>query len=233
MTRPIITPQKKRIIVDVDTQRHFFRDNSPVRVLEHGCVLNNIRRVIAWTRLRRVQMVSTVQVCTHNTCHCCFCLTDITSLRKVDFTLRNKRICYDATDSTDFATKIFEQYDQLILHKRCFDPFEEPRADRILTELDADEFIVIGTLAEGAVKATALGLLVRRKNVTVLVDAIGSLDKAATKITLRNMWAKGAKLTDTEKLLGGFLPATCGSVRLRLSIRPNYRWAGFSGISLG
>lgn len=202
MIRPIITPQKKRIIIDVDTQSHFFRDNSSIRVLEYRCVLDNIRRVIAWTRLERICIISTVQISANSVCGCNFRRSDIEGLGKIGYTLRNRHTQFDATDCTDFATKILEQYDQLILHKRSFDPFEEPRADRILTELDVDEFIVIGALAEGAVKATALGLLVRRKNVTVLVDAIGSLDKVTAEIALRHIWAKGAKLTDTRTLLG-------------------------------
>jgi len=69
------------------------------------------------------------------------------------------------------------EYDQVIFCKRCIDPFEEPRVDRMLTELEADEFILIGSLLEGAIKATALGLLARRKNVRVLVDAAGSNNK--------------------------------------------------------
>jgi nicotinamidase-related amidase len=97
--------------------------------------------------------------------------------------------------------QIFQQYDQVILQKRCLNPFEEPRADRILTELEAKQFILIGALTEGAVKATALGLLARRKNVTVLVDAIVSRSKAAATIALRQIWAKGAKLTCTRALL--------------------------------
>ena len=90
MIRPIIPSRQKRIIVDVDTQRHFFHDNSPVCVLRHKYILNNIRRVIAWAQLRRIQMVSTVQICPHNICRRGPYLEDIISLRKIDFTLRNK-----------------------------------------------------------------------------------------------------------------------------------------------
>ncbi len=91
-------------------------------------------------------------------------------------------------------------------HKRSFDPFEEPRADRMFTELEVDEFILIGALVEGAIKATALGLLARWKKVTILQDATGSLNVSAGKLALRHMWTKGAKLTDTKKFLGTSAP---------------------------
>ena len=72
----------------------------------------------------------------------------------------------------------------------------------MLTELEADEFILIGSLVESAIKATALGLLARHKNVRVLVDAACSGNKASAKIALQQIRAKGAKLLDTQTLLG-------------------------------
>jgi len=82
------------------------------------------------------------------------------------------------------------------------DPFDEPRIDRLLSEVRAGEFFLIGTSAEGAVMATALGLLQRNKKVTVVVDAVGSHDKKESQIALRKMEAKGAKLIDTKSLAG-------------------------------
>jgi nicotinamidase-related amidase len=81
-------------------------------------------------------------------------------------------------------------------------PFDEPRADRMLSECNAHEFILIGAKAEGAVKATALGLLVRRKRVTILTDAVGAHDRGAAEIALRQAEAKGAKLIDSKTLFG-------------------------------
>jgi nicotinamidase-related amidase len=72
----------------------------------------------------------------------------------------------------------------------------------MLTELEADEFILIGSLVEGAIKATALGLLARGKKVRVLVDAVRSGNKRAANLALRHIWAKGGKLADTQALLG-------------------------------
>jgi nicotinamidase-related amidase len=57
-------------------------------------------------------------------------------------------------------------------------------------------------LAEGAILATALGLLARQKNVTVLRDATGTLDKKAGRKALNHIRAKGANVILTEKRLG-------------------------------
>jgi len=154
---------------------------------------------MAWTRLKHIYVVSTKQV---PVCYCDFRRGNTNGLDKIGYTLRNRRIQFDATDCTDLPNEILEQYDQVILCKRCIDPFEEPRADRMLTELEADEFILIGSLVERAIKATALGLLARRKNVRVLIDATCSGNKAAANIALQQIRAKGAKLLETQTLLG-------------------------------
>jgi len=199
---PIIKLRPKRIIIDVDTQKHFFLDSGVNCVQNHRCVLSNIRRVIAWARLKNIPMVSTVQIYADRDSYRNFCIAGNDGQRKIRYTVRNRHTSLAATDSTDLPVGILDDYDQVILHKRCFDPFEEPRADRMLSELQADELIVFGAALEEAVKATALGLLARRKNVTLLVDATGSFDSTAARTALRYIWAKGAKLIYTKTLLG-------------------------------
>jgi nicotinamidase-related amidase len=143
-------------------------------------------------------MISTVQIL--NGCRKLL-IGGIEAQKKIHHTLWRSYISFDASDCTDLLPEIFEEYEQVVFYKRCFDPFREPRAERMLSEFPADEFILIGAATEGAVKATALGLLRRHKKVTVLTDATGSYNKVAGRITLRLMQQRGAKLTTTENLL--------------------------------
>jgi nicotinamidase-related amidase len=122
--------------------------------------------------------------------------------RKVSYTLTDNYISFMADNNTDFPRDILRRYQQVIFHKRCVDPFDEPRIDRLLSEIRAGEFILIGTSTEGAVQATALGLLQRHKPVTVIVDAVGSRDSHEAKMALRKMEAKGAHLIETKRLAG-------------------------------
>lgn len=202
MIMPAIPSGRKRIVVDIDTQRYFFLNNGKICVHNHHQVLANIRRVMAWTRMKKIQMISTVQVYTDRNRYSNSLIANNGGQKKIDYTLRKRHASFDATDSTDLSPRILEEYEQVILLKRCFDPFREPRVDRILSELEADEFILIGAPTEGAVKATALGLLNRRKNVTVLTDAVGSYDRVAGEVTLRLLWERGAKLIDIRTFLG-------------------------------
>ena len=71
-----------------------------------------------------------------------------------------------------------------------------------MSEVQADEFILIGAGTEDAVKATALGLLQRGKNVRVVVDALGSHNRREAQLALRKMKVKGARLIATKNLAG-------------------------------
>ena len=201
MIRPIITLRRKRIIVDIDTQNDFFLANGGACVRNHRRVLANIRRIVAWARLKNIRTISTTQIYNDDNGHQ-FCLAGTSGQKKLSYTIRHRHRSFAADGSTDFPREILKEYDQIILSKRCIDPFGEPRADRMLSELRVDEFILFGAITDGAIKATALGLLARRKTVTILVDAIGSRDKAASEIALRKMAAKGAKLIDSKTFLG-------------------------------
>jgi len=157
---------------------------------------------MAWVRLSNIRVISTVRDfvgvddSTMNVRH------DLSAQQKLHYTIRNKNISFNADGCTDLPRDIFKRYEQVILHKRRIDPFAEPRADRMLSELRVDEFLIIGALTEDAVKATVLGLLARRKRVTVLTDAIGGRDRGSAEIALRQMQAKGAKLMEVKNLIG-------------------------------
>lgn len=202
MIRPVVTLRRKRVIVDVDTQRDFLLAEGKACVRNHRRVLQNIRRVMAWARMKNIRVISTEQVYDRGDHDHDFCIGGTRGQEKIGYTVRNNHIMYPADGCTDLPRDILKKYDQVILNKRCPNPFNEPRADRILGELQVNEFVIIGATAEEAVKQTALGLLIRRKHVTILVDAVGSRDRGMAEIALRQAEAKGAKLAETKALLG-------------------------------
>ena len=202
LIRPVVTLRRRRIIVDIDTQKDFMLADGKVCVRNHRRVLQNIRRVMAWARVKNIRVISTEQVYDKSDPKHTWCIAGTEGCRKIAYTVRSNHIIFPADGCTDLPRDILKHHDQIILHKRCVNPFDEPRADRVLGELQVNEFIIIGATAEEAVKATALGLLVRRKNVTILVDAVGTHDRVAAEIALRQAEAKGAKLADTKALLG-------------------------------
>jgi nicotinamidase-related amidase len=162
---------------------------------------------MAWARIREIPIISTCEVYPDNGSgdnngDMRYCIDGTTGQKKVSYTLLNSRVSFPADGSTDLPRDMLRRFRQVILHKRCVDPFDEPRIDRLLSELQAAEFILIGATAEGAVRATALGLLQRDKRVLVVFDAVGSHDNHEAKMAFRKMEAKGARLIETRKLAG-------------------------------
>jgi len=207
MIRPALTLRRRRVLVDVDVQHDLFLANGKACVRNHRRVLANIRRTVAWARRERIRQISLGMV--HDPDHHGanghngqYCIAGSEGVRKIHYTLRKRHADFGDDAGTDLPRQLLQDYEQVILYRHTEDPFEQPRIDRLLSETRATEYVVIGGVVEKAIKMLVLGLLIRRRAVTLLTDALGSHDKAAAEVALRQMHAKGAKLTDTKTLLG-------------------------------
>ena len=204
MILQLVRARRRQILIDIDTQKDFLLAGGKACIGNHRRVLAHIRRVMAWARRRNVPVISTAEVdSNHNgEGQDSYCLDGTDGQKKIRYTLFKNRLSFPADGCTDLPRDMLRRYKQVILHKRCVDPFDEPRIDRLLSEVRANEFILVGTSLEGAIEATALGLLQRGKKVTVVIDAVGSHNKREAKLALRKMETKGAKLIETKKLAG-------------------------------
>ncbi len=204
MILQFIRTKRKQIIVDIDTQKDFLLAGGKACIGNHRRVLSHIRRVMAWARFRNVPIISTAEIHpNHNgESQTGYCIDGTDGQKKIRYTLFNNRVSFAADGNTDLPRDMLRRYKQVILHKRCVDPFDEPRIDRLLSEVRANEFIIIGISLEGAVSAAALGLLQRGKQVTVVIDAVGSHNKREARLALRKMETKGAKIIETRRLAG-------------------------------
>jgi len=203
--RQLLKKRRKWILIDIDTQRDFFIPGQNTCIRNHRRVLANVRRMMAWARHNGIRIISICEV--HTDANYDYGeverrATGTDGRKKIRYTLLNNRMSFAAEGSTDLPEDILQRYGQIILHKRCVDPFDEPRIERLLSEVRADNFVLIGAGAEDAVKATALGLLQRRRKVHIVVDAVGSFDRQKAELALRKVSAKGAKLIETKKLAG-------------------------------
>ncbi len=195
--------QRKHVLIDVDTQKDFVLAGSEICIANRQRILANIRRIMAWARHKDIPIISTAEVFyNHGGYSNGHCLDGTEGQRKISYTLMNNRVSFPADGWNALPADILRRHRQVILHKRCIDPFEEPHIERLLSELEANEFILFGIDAENAVISTALGLLQRGKHVRVIVDALGGLNPDQVQLAVRKMAAKGAKLTQTRDLAG-------------------------------
>ena len=102
----------------------------------------------------------------------------------------------------------FLRHQQIILEKQTLDIFESRHASELLDRLDRDaEFLVFGVVTEYCVGLAARGLLQRGRKVSLVLDAIETLNCEAGDRTISELTNSGARLVTTEEALARFTAA--------------------------
>lgn len=224
MILQLFRARRRQVLVDINTQKDFLLAGGKACIRNHRRIVAHIRRVMAWARRRNIPVISIADIHAGNdngdndSSEIACCIDGTEGQKKLRYTLLANRISFAADGNTDLPRDMMRRYRQVVLHKRCVDPFDEPRIDRLLSEVQASEFILVGVSVEGSVEETALGLLQRGKRVTVVVDAVGSHNRRDARLAIRKMEAKGAKLIETKRLAGTShlrMVGICGCERCR------------------
>lgn len=82
---------------------------------------------------------------------------------------------------------------QIVLEKRKLDLFSNPNLPRLLETLNADRYVVYGVVTEFCVAFALAGLEATHKPVTLVTDAIRSIDAAAAARVLAGFTASGGR----------------------------------------
>ena len=94
------------------------------------------------------------------------------------------------------------KHQQIVLEKQTLDIFQSQHADKLVEQLDRDaEFIVFGVVTEYCVRFAAKGLLERGRRVSVVQDAIETLNAQDGQRTISELQALGAKFITTDQAL--------------------------------
>jgi nicotinamidase-related amidase len=198
------------VFVDLNTQRDLFDQSGAYPVLSVDGVYQCLRRTIAWVKRNQVPVISTVDLRRrseyrqhlHQPLH----LDCNDGQSKLEFTLLSNRRYIAGDNTLSVSIDLFDRHQQIIFPQRTKDLFGNPKADRFITQLKVDEFIIIGALAEQEVKAVALGLLARNKRVTVVRCACGAWSDPEMDLAMRQIAAKGADIITLDELLARRLP---------------------------
>jgi nicotinamidase/pyrazinamidase len=93
-------------------------------------------------------------------------------------------------------------YQQIVLEKQTLDIFDTHHADALVERLGSSrEFVVFGVVTEYCVNYAAKGLLARKRRVTVVKDAIETLDPKVGAKTISDLQNLGARLITTDEAL--------------------------------
>jgi nicotinamidase/pyrazinamidase len=89
---------------------------------------------------------------------------------------------------------------QILLEKQSVDCFTNPNLPALLDHLEADRYVVYGVVTEICVKNAAMGLLKSGRQVTVVTDAVRSLDNAKCEQFFHDFTAAGGKLGTAKEM---------------------------------
>jgi nicotinamidase/pyrazinamidase len=93
-------------------------------------------------------------------------------------------------------------YSQVVFEKQTLDVFDNPHASTLVERLGSDaDYVVFGVVTEFCVRCAAKGLLERRCKVSVVTDAIETLQSEEGRRALEELEALGAELITTSEAL--------------------------------
>lgn len=199
------TASKNVIFWKVDAQEDFMKPGGKLYVPGAERLLPNLRQLTNAAREGRVFLVS--HGCIHELDDPEFaqfpphCIRGSAGAKLVPEALAEKSVTIPNEPTAKLPDDL-SQYQQIILEKQTLDIFESRHAESLLARLPRDaEFIVFGVVTEYCVRFAAKGLLERGRRVSVVWDAIETLDAKESRRTLKELTALGARLISTDDAL--------------------------------
>lgn len=196
---------RKVIFWEVDTQKDFMLPGGKLYVPGAEKLLPNIRKLTQAARDGRVFLVS--HGCYHTPDDPEFktfpphCVKGTAGSEYLPEALADKVLQLPNDASAQLPANPF-QYQQILLEKQTLDIFETRYADALLKRLPQEaEFVVFGVVTEYCVALAAKGLLKRGKRVSVVQDAIATLNPEDGQKTISELQALGANIITTEQAL--------------------------------
>jgi nicotinamidase/pyrazinamidase len=201
------TASKNVIFWKVDAQEDFMKPGGKLYVPGAEKLLPNLRQLTNAAREGRVFLVS--HGCVHDVNDPEFaqfpphCIRGSAGAKLVPEALAEKFVTIP-NESTAKLPDDLSQYQQIVLEKQTLDIFQSRHAESLLARLPRDaEFIVFGVVTEYCVRLAAKGLLERGRRVSIIRDAIETLDAKESSRTLKELTALGARLITTDDALKG------------------------------
>lgn len=199
---------KPDVFVDVCIQREYLTRNGTPACSNADLIVNNAKHLMAYARLAKIPVISCVDVDRGNRIgseYVSIVSRAAPEARKAAFTLLPHYIVVESDNSLSVSLDLLQRYQQAIFTKIHRDPFTNPKLDRMLTEMPARRFIVFGIPLENSLRILVLGLLRRKRRVTLLTDTCGFWNKQEADMVLRQLNIKGCELTTAREFLANGL----------------------------
>jgi nicotinamidase/pyrazinamidase len=193
----------KAVFFDIDTQIDFMFPAGALYVPGAERILPAVEQLNRYAAKHGIQVVSTMDAHEENDPEFktwpSHCVVGTTGQAKPCGTLLAKTV---VIPNRTVDVKV-EGAQQIILEKQQLDLFTNPNIGQLLDRLAADQYVVYGVVTEYCVMCAAMGLLATGKKVTLLTDAIQTLDTKASDTMLDEFTAKGGVLLSARNYSQG------------------------------
>lgn len=192
---------------DVDTQRDFMIPSGALYVPGARTVSGNIRRLVAFAAERGIRLFASTDAHVPGDPEMQrfppHCMLGTAGQRKIAGTLLPDHAIVPFGPPLDPAAiaKALE-HQQIVIEKQSYDVFDNPSTVPLLRAAGVRRFVVFGVATDFCVKAAVLGLLKHGYRVRVVSDAIRGIEAAATAAALGEMRNAGARLVQTNTVVG-------------------------------
>lgn len=168
------------VFFDIDTQIDFMFPAGALYVPGAEKILPAIARLNRYAADRKIPLISTVDAHLENDPEFAawppHCVAGTLSQRKPESTMVG----------------------QTVLNKRSVDCFTVPELPGLLDSLGARQCVVYGVVTEICVRHAIFGLMKTERKVTLVTDAVKSLDEAAAAQMISQFTALGGKLATVD-----------------------------------
>ena len=191
----------KTVFFDVDTQLDFLYAAGALYVPGAEDIVAEVAALNRYAAAHGIPVVSTMDAHTENDPEFRawppHCVAGTAGQQKPAATLLEKRTTIPSTPE-DVEIRDAQQ---ILLEKQSVDCFTNPNLPALLDHLGADRCVVYGVVTEICVKNAAMGLLKSGRQVTVVTDAVRSLDHAKCEQFFHDFTAAGGKLGTAKEML--------------------------------
>jgi len=182
------------VFFDVDTQLDFLYPAGALYVPGAESIVPHVAALNQYAAEHGIPVISTVDAHTENDPEFRawppHCVAGTAGQHKPAATLLESRTTIRSAPE-DFHVSNAQQ---ILLEKQSVDCFTNANLPALLERLGAERCVVYGVVTEICVKNAALGLLKTGRNVTLVTDAVRSLDEAKSAQFFQDFTAAGGEL---------------------------------------
>jgi nicotinamidase/pyrazinamidase len=200
-----VATSHKVIFWEVDTQADFMLPGGNLYVRGAEKTLPNLKRLVDAAREDRVLLIS--DACLHTPDDPEFktfpphCIRGTDGAKVVREGLAHDVFTVPNDSKFKLPDNVFA-HQQVLIEKQTLNVFDNPVTSRIVDLLGPDpHYFVFGVVTEYCVRLAAKGLLERKRKVSLVEDAIETLNPEHGRFAIEELKSLGARLVTTDEAL--------------------------------